>query len=1082
MKTDIPRWNLRELLLGNLALVAIFIAEHIVGNTLPLPRGHALPLFAPMGVGLALCVVAGWRVLPGFLLGLLFFNLPMIWMPHLPASQVWVASIIVPLGATLQCWLGTCAFRRWISPALASVRDVVRFLILAPAMCVVSPSIALPTMQAAGLTADAGPVEEWINWWAGDTLGVLLGAPLTWIVIGLPRPLWRRRVRMVALPLLLAGAAVLATYTLTARWEAQRHLVNLRVRTQEAADLVQAGFSEYVRFTEVVARAMRDRDGILSAEVFARVAGAYAEGHPELHRFSWLVRVSGSERPLFEAWARANVDPGFSISDFGPGGQLQPAPARALYYTLLYAAPASAPRPLGLDYLGEPYRADALHRSMRQGRAAASVPLQLYTLKRPGILLARAIGTVPGAPAAVLLLTIDADRVVRYALAQTGIAGVDYELVDITAPGAGTLAAGQVFGASRLGETRLELRLADRRYRLAFAPRASYAAQFYGWASWTVLTSGMLLVSLLGALLLLTTGERARIETQVVERTARLRNREARLQAILEHAADAIVTVDAHGIVLSANRATERLFGHGAASLAGRSLAELAPLGRPDPRQALECLAIAPEDERELQGTKADGATVPLSISVAPLRLEDEQLYVCILHDLTEQRRSQADNYRLAHYDALTGLENRYALGVRLEAHLAQARRSGEAVAVLFIDLDRFKLINDSYGHAAGDQLLVGAAQRMKELLRRDIDTLGRLGGDEFVIVLGGPLTPDSVTTVAVRVVDSLAQSYQLAGTSVHSGSSVGVALYPGDGTDAATLLRNADTAMYAAKRAGRGNFQFFSEEMNVATHEHLLLETRMRIALAEDGFDLHVQPQIELDTGRVIGAEMLLRWNDSELGQVEPSRIIAVAEECGLILPLGDWVLARAMQLLADWQQHDGMSQLRLAVNLSAHQFSSSALLARLDLLLAEHRINPACLELEITETAAMSDPEKTRRLLDQLHERGIKLAIDDFGTGYSSLAYLKLFPIDLIKIDQGFVKDIESDPNDAAIVAATIGLAHSLGLGVVAEGVETQAQWGFLRDKLSDEAQGFLFARPMPAAQFRDFVRERAQPVPGP
>jgi EAL domain-containing protein (putative c-di-GMP-specific phosphodiesterase class I) len=251
-----------------------------------------------------------------------------------------------------------------------------------------------------------------------------------------------------------------------------------------------------------------------------------------------------------------------------------------------------------------------------------------------------------------------------------------------------------------------------------------------------------------------------------------------------------------------------------------------------------------------------------------------------------------------------------------------------------------------------------------------------------------------------------------------------------------------------------------------------------MWTALEHNGFDLHLQAQVQLDTGRVIGAEMLLRWHDTELGSVEPSRFIPVAEECGLILPLGDWVLARAMALLADWQ-HDGMGGMRLAVNLSARQFSGGALLARLDQLLALHRIDPACLELEITETAAMRDPENTRQLLLQLRKRGFKLAIDDFGTGYSSLAYLKLFAIDRIKIDRGFVRDIETNPNDATIVAATIGLAHSLGLGVVAEGVETHAQWGFLRDKHGDEAQGFLFARPMPVAQFREFVRERAQPV---
>jgi EAL domain-containing protein (putative c-di-GMP-specific phosphodiesterase class I) len=339
-------------------------------------------------------------------------------------------------------------------------------------------------------------------------------------------------------------------------------------------------------------------------------------------------------------------------------------------------------------------------------------------------------------------------------------------------------------------------------------------------------------------------------------------------------------------------------------------------------------------------------------------------------------------------------------------------------------------------------------------------------------------LTPDSVTQVAVRLVHSLSEPYQLGGANVHSGASVGVAMFPCDGGDSATLLRHADTAMYAAKHQGRGNFQFFSESMNAATHEHLMLENRMWAALEHDGFEIHLQAQVEIETGRVVGAEVLLRWHDSELGTIGPDRFIPIAEECGLILPLGNWVLARTMDLLDAWQQEgNGMSRLRLAVNLSARQFSGGALLEHLDQLLAQHHIDPSLLELEITETAAMLDPEHTRHLLRELRQRGFTLAIDDFGTGYSSLAYLKLFAIDRIKIDRGFVKDIETNPNDAVIVAATIGLAHSLGLCVVAEGVETAAQWDFLKSKHGDEAQGYLFARPMPQIDFCAFMREREE-----
>ncbi len=367
---------------------------------------------------------------------------------------------------------------------------------------------------------------------------------------------------------------------------------------------------------------------------------------------------------------------------------------------------------------------------------------------------------------------------------------------------------------------------------------------------------------------------------------------------------------------------------NGATGIEGDAGAELARLA-----------TAAPED-CVLEGRNAQGEAVPLSISVAPVLMGREAFFVCILRDLTEQQRSQERIYRLAHHDALTGLENRFALNARLEQQLALARRHNEPAAVLFIDLDHFKKINDSLGHAAGDKLLVGAAERMKDLLR-EVDTLARLGGDEFIIVLAGPLTPDSVTTVAVRVVESLSQPYQLNGSTAHSGCSVGVALFPDDGLDAETLIRHADMAMYAAKREGRGNFQFFSPAMNAATHEHLLLENRMWGALHAEGFELYLQAQVELDTGRVIGAEVLLRWNDDELGSVEPSRFIPVAEESGMIVPLGDWVLGQTMALLAQWQR-EGLEDLRLAVNLSARQFSGGTLLSRLDELVAQHGIDP--------------------------------------------------------------------------------------------------------------------------------------------
>jgi diguanylate cyclase (GGDEF)-like protein/PAS domain S-box-containing protein len=1071
-----PQWHWRQVLPANLAIVAVYVATALLSPLLerPLvyPSAYPSPVYPPPGVNLALAVLAGWRVLPGIVLGRLCAFL--VWaLPDPTLNLAYVAyniGVSTP-GPLLQAWLGALVLRRWVNPAIDSGRDVLLFLLLAPLICLVNASVSVPTAVVLGLTPTDERLNSWVSWWIGDTVGVLLAAPLTWIVCGAPRALWRRRAGLVALPLLLSAAAVVSTYQLAVRWEREQGRHAFRLKAQQMSDLIQTGFDEHVRFVETVARALGDAPRQLSRDQFLVIANGYFGKRPELQAISWAVRVPLAERAAFEDWARRHIDADYEVRDFLAGGVIKPAPPRQVYFPLLYRAPPN-PRVLGLDLLGPADRAVGARRALANPGPVATAPLRLAVSGHLGIDLFKAIGEPDSASSGLVVLVIDSEAMVRQAASRAGFRDfaldfrdvTDRAAIPVTAPGP----------PPHPDDFRIALSYAGRHYLLRFAPAPGTGAH-YGMASWIVLTAGLMLTGLLGALMLLISGERARIAVVVSDRTTRLREREARLQAILDNAADAIVSVDHDGIVVSANAATAALFRYPADRLPGLPFDALVPSPRGESAPLLLArIAHAPPEERVLEGVNADGERFPLAISVSRVALPAEHLFVCILRDLSEQQRSQESIYRLAHFDVLTGLENRFALGKRLDEQLAHARRAHEPLAVLFIDLDHFKKINDSFGHHAGDRLLVEASSRMKRWLR-DVDMLGRLGGDEFVIVLGGPLTPDSVSTVAVRVVQSLSAPYQLDGATVHSGASVGVALFPEDGDNGAILLRNADTAMYAAKREGRGNFQFFSEAMNAATHEHLLLESRMWSALEREGFELHLQAQVELETGRVIGAEVLLRWNDPELGAIAPARFIPIAEECGLILPLGDWVLARTMALLAEWQA-GGLGGLRLAVNLSARQFTGEALLARLDQLLAQHRIDPSRLELEIPETAAMRDPEHTRHLLRQLRTRGFKLAIDDFGTGYSSLAYLKLFAIDRIKIDRGFVRDIETNPNDAVIVAATISLAHSLGLSVVAEGVETQAQWEFLRDKRGDEGQGYLFGRPMPACEFVDFIRSRA------
>jgi diguanylate cyclase (GGDEF)-like protein len=424
----------------------------------------------------------------------------------------------------------------------------------------------------------------------------------------------------------------------------------------------------------------------------------------------------------------------------------------------------------------------------------------------------------------------------------------------------------------------------------------------------------------------------------------------------------------------------------------------------------------------------------------------------------------------LAYYDALTELPNRSLFHDRVSQVLARAERDGKEMAILFIDLDRFKTINDSLGHDIGDRLLQAVAQRMSACLR-EADTISRLGGDEFVVLL--PETgAQGAAHVAQNILERAVGPYELGGHQLSISSSIGISLYPHDGTDVETLIKNADTAMYHAKENGAATYQFFTREMNLAVFERLTVENGLRHALDHDQFVLYYQPQIDIRSGRTIGAEALIRWRHPQMGILPASRFISVAEETGLIVAIGEWVLHEACRQNREWQL-EGLRAIPVAVNLSARQ-PRKHLVDTVVRALEASGLQPGWLELELTEGMVWQDGEAVLSTLRRLRDLGVKLAIDDFGTGYSSLAYLKRLPIDKVKIDRSFIRDITEDPDDRAIASAIIGMGHSLRLKVVAEGVETQPQFAFLRAQGCDEAQGFLLGRPMPAEEFASFLRE--------
>ena len=558
--------------------------------------------------------------------------------------------------------------------------------------------------------------------------------------------------------------------------------------------------------------------------------------------------------------------------------------------------------------------------------------------------------------------------------------------------------------------------------------------------------------------------------------TERKRNEERLLlsEKVFDSSPVAILIADPANRIVSVNSAFARITGYGEDEALGRDPKFLGS-GLHDAafyRSMWQTLAATGYWEGEIWDRRKNGEIYPKWMTISTVHdRHDNHLthYVAIFSDITERKRAEEHIRHLAHHDPLTSLPNRMTLEARLHQSIAEARRGGRSVAAMFLDMDRFKTINDTLGHHVGDLLLIEVARRLKDAVRAS-DTVARLGGDEFVVVLPGLETPDVATTLAGAILERLSETYRIEGHELHSTPSIGIALYPQDGEDVTTVMKHADTAMYHAKSKGRNNFQFFSHSMNAAAMERLEVERQLRDALQNDQFLLHYQPRLDMD-GRVTGAEALIRWNRPGKGLQPPSVFIPIAEETDLINRIGDWVLATVCRQIRSWLDA-GLRPPHIAVNLSARQLRQPSLLGHVSAVLAATGVPAELLEIEITESMAMENPHKAALLLQEFKGMGIALAMDDFGTGYSSLAYLKRLPLDYLKIDRSFVADITVDANDLAIAKGTIALAHSLGLKVIAEGVETEGQLDLLRSHGCDEVQGYLYARPLPPAELETFL----------
>jgi diguanylate cyclase (GGDEF)-like protein/PAS domain S-box-containing protein len=842
--------------------------------------------------------------------------------------------------------------------------------------------------------------------------------------------------------------------------------------------------------------------GAVGREQFGAFVRPLMRSHPYLDALIFHRLVEAGGRAAYEA-QQARLRPGFRILERNRAG-FAPAGGRARYLVAEYIEPMQGyERALGYDALSFGPRERAFERAVDNDAPAASVLLPLVAdPRRMGVVVAMPVYR-PGAPAADpaarraavvgdTAVVLDVAGLVGRNLASANLLGRAGTSIELAAMGEQGLRTAYRYDSMDhratpawhgwLGEEIFRVRrpfeFAGQRWELRQAGRSTDLGGAA--APFAVLALGCLLSAALAAWVRSRAERAERIEALVERRTADLEQALGRshlyLRAI-EASANAIILVCARrpGLPIEyVNPAFERMRGFSAAEIVGQDLVELA--GQEPDQPAVAELRQAIRERRPGQASmrlrRKDGSELYAEVYIAPVYdgTAEPGHFVITQYDVTTAKRYEAELEVRALYDTLTGLANRTLLQDRIEAAIALAGRDC-AVWVAALDLDHFKYVNDTLGHGAGDEMLKAVAARVQRAVGR-ADTVARTGGDEFVLVLPGRSDEGEAAAAVQAVLDALAEPLRLHGQELVMTGSAGLAAWPADGVDAAALIQHAEVAMYRAKDLGRNAVQFYTPAMNARARERMALESALRGALTHGEFELYYQPQVDLGSGSVVGLEALIRWRHPILGMVRPDRFIHLAEETGLIVPIGAWVLRTACRQNREWQQA-GLGALRIAVNLSARQFAQPGLVREVARVLEETGLAPTSLEIELTESLVMVDVEAAIRIMGELKRMGVKLSIDDFGTGYSSLSYLRRFPVDVLKIDRSFVRDIASSEDDAAMVGAIIELARGLRMRVIAEGVETEAQLDYLKSRGCDEVQGHVYAKAASGADVEAMLR---------
>ncbi len=1066
------------------AIAVAYALLGAIGLTLAIPPGYASPIFPAAGLALAAALRFGRGAWPWIWLGSFALNLGHVGVQGTLTLATAAVSGCIATGSTLQAALGAWGVSRRMGDTwqrLEREGEILAFLFRGCVVAgLVSATVGVPALWALGVIASGSVPFSWWTWYTGDLLGAAIFAPLVLLFIAPDSELRRERRSRIVTPILIALSLSMLLYAGATYME----------RRQVYARLDHDG----------AALAKRIQDRLITHQAILASLSHFAEANLEFTwpQFQQFTQVSLAELPdifalsyndivrledlaAFEARVSRNSPLGpFRVTERDARRQLVPVAPRPAYVAVRYIVPLEGNAPaVGYDIHSEPVRRDAIARALAADKPAVTAPLRLVQEEavRMGVLLLDPVHqhlpgvTEPaGKPLGFAVAVLKVDELIALALQDRVPTGLQLQVRDrqVEDP------ALRFFGSATLADVpayrrwETSLSIADRQWTLSLRAEDAYVNQGAHWISWAVGVVALLFTGLLQIYLHGMTGRVLAMR----RKNAQLLAKQAELQlaeTVFNNAAEAIVVTDAEGRILSANPMFTRITRHTQANVQGHRFAQLAaPRAQAVLEEAWAALRTEGRWEGEAVLARQDGEPFTATLSIAAV--VDSQgavsQYVATFSDITEKKAAQSQIEFMAFHDALTALPNRLLGRQRAQEAISRARRHGGLVAVLFMDLDHFKLINDTYGHSVGDGLLKEVSRRLRASVRVE-DAVCRLSGDEFMLVLEHVRKVEDVVASCGHVMAALEKPYSVDGRLVQTSVSVGIALYPDDGETVEDLLRKADTAMFEAKQGGRNTYRFFDPAMNRSVVEFVETRDALHRALQNAEFELHYQPQIRLSDGAVTGVEALLRWHHPSRGLLGPGHFISVAEQSGLIVPLGAWVVGEACRQMRHWLDA-GLPLQSVAVNLSGIQIRTGHVERTVQEALHTAGLPPSHLELELTETILISDKDKALERLGQLKATGVRLSIDDFGTGYSSMAYLKRFNLDKVKIDASFAAGVSHSPEDAAIVRSIIQMAQALGLETTAEGVEQAEAVEALREMGCTQVQGYHFARPMPAAEF--------------